>query len=400
VTGNVDRGGKVVTDTAQRPAAAGGDRAGAGATWSVQVRTEDDALSLLEEEWRDLHRRCQPETPFQSYAWLQSWWREYGRPGRLRLVLVRRAGTLVGAAPFMLVDHGPWRILGPVGGDESDFHDVLLDAGSPADVASRLVAATADVPDWHVLDIPGVRPGAAAEQLSRYWPAPQWRAPESPPFGIQAGATGGVPPRLPDERREDPASTVREAHAAGIEARCVAAGEVAEAVSALLRMYRACRQLDPERLGARFERHLVRALTPMVEEGQARLTEYRVSDELVAADVALVGPAFIGTYLAAFAPAVPERLEPARTVLAEAFATAAQLERPAVSLLHGDFPPRSHWRPAALRNHRLLLSRPRGPHRVQAAYALRLLRGAVDSPSTWRRLPVLQAAAARPGPQR
>jgi len=388
-----------VTDTAERLATGGGDGAGAGAPWSVKVRTDDGALGLLEEDWRDLHRRSHPETPFQSHAWLESWWREYGRPGQLRLVLVRRDGRLVGAAPLMLVHRGPWQILGPVGGDESDFHDVLLDAGSPADVADRLAAAIAGIPGWHVLDIPDVRPGAAAEHLTRCWPAPQWRAPGSPVVEIQADSTGEFRTRLSDGIREDLASTVRGARAARIGARCVSAGEIAEAVPALLRMYRACRQVDPERLGARFERHLVRALRLMVEDGQARLTEYRIGDELVAADVVLVGPTFVGSYLAAFAPSLPERLDPALMVLAQAFAMAAQLERPTVSLLQGDLPPRSHWRPAALRNRRLLLSRPRGPRRVQAAYALRLLRGAVDAPSTWRRLPVLQAVAARPGPR-
>jgi hypothetical protein len=386
-----------VTDIVERPATARGGRAGAGAAWSAEVRTDDDALGLLEEEWLDLHRRCQPETPFQSFAWLESWWREYGRPGHLRLVLVRRDGRLVGAAPLMLVHHGPWRLLGPLGGDESDFHDVLVDAGSPADVAVRLVAAIVDVPGWHVLDIPGVRPGAAAEHLARCWPAPQWRAFESPSSEIRADTRGGFVAQLPSETRQDLADTLREASAARIETRCVSAGEIAEAVPALLRMYRACRQVDPERLGARFERHLVRALTPMVGEGQARLTEYRIDDELLAADVAMVGPAFIGTYLAAFAPAAPERLDLPLMVLAQAFAAAAQLERPTVSLLCGDVPPRSHWRPATLRSRRLLLARPHGPHRIQAAYALQLLRGSVDAPSTWRRLPVLQAVAARAG---
>ena len=50
----------------------------------------------------------------------------------------------------------------------------------------------------------------------------------------------------------------------------------------------------------------------------------RIEDELVAADVALVGPAFIGTYLAAFAPAAPERLDLPLMVLAQAFAAAVR----------------------------------------------------------------------------
>ena len=72
---------------------------GAGPVWSVTVRRDDGAFAVLEGEWTDLYRRCPTARPFQSYSWLESWWREYGRPGRLRLVLVRRDGVLVGAGP-------------------------------------------------------------------------------------------------------------------------------------------------------------------------------------------------------------------------------------------------------------------------------------------------------------
>jgi hypothetical protein len=84
-------------------------------------------------------------------------------------------------------------------------------------------------------------------------------------------------------------------------------------------------------------------------------------------------------------------------MLAQALAAAAQQERPTVSLLRGDVPPTSHWRPAALRNHRLLLARPRGLPPVQAAYALWVRRRAPAARSTWRRLPLLAAVGAGVG---
>ena len=72
------------------------------ATWTAEVRRADDGFDGLRAEWDDLVARCAAATPFQTYAWLESWWRTYGEPGRLRLVLVRHGGRLVAAAPFVL----------------------------------------------------------------------------------------------------------------------------------------------------------------------------------------------------------------------------------------------------------------------------------------------------------
>ena len=54
--------------------------------------------------WEELRADCPAATPFQSWAWLYSWWRNYGAPDRrlgLRLVAAREGpgGPLVGLAP-------------------------------------------------------------------------------------------------------------------------------------------------------------------------------------------------------------------------------------------------------------------------------------------------------------
>ena len=65
--------------------------------WSAEVRRDDAGLANLRTEWDDLSGRCAAATPFQSHAWLESWWRHYGRPGRLRVVLVRHGGPAGGS---------------------------------------------------------------------------------------------------------------------------------------------------------------------------------------------------------------------------------------------------------------------------------------------------------------
>ena len=67
------------------------------------LRTTTD-FAALQAEWDELYESCPRATPFQSWAWLYSWWEVYGE-GRyeLRLVTVREAGgLLVGLLPLMV----------------------------------------------------------------------------------------------------------------------------------------------------------------------------------------------------------------------------------------------------------------------------------------------------------
>ena len=74
---------------------------GSAGEWEAQVVRDKMALTSLACEWDDLYDRCSTATAFLSSAWLFSWWLSDGRPGRLVIVLVRRAGRLVAAAPLM-----------------------------------------------------------------------------------------------------------------------------------------------------------------------------------------------------------------------------------------------------------------------------------------------------------
>jgi CelD/BcsL family acetyltransferase involved in cellulose biosynthesis len=68
----------------------------------VAVIRDPQAFAALEEEWDDLYRRCPRATPFQSWAWLYTWWEYYGEGYELRLITVRHEGLLVGIIPLML----------------------------------------------------------------------------------------------------------------------------------------------------------------------------------------------------------------------------------------------------------------------------------------------------------
>src|SRR5215831_5060509 len=93
----------------------------------ARTRRDGDAWRDLAAEWDDLYARCSRATPFQAHAWLESWWRCYGRPGGLVLVLVRHGGRLVAAGAWQRRRRWGLPVLVPVGYPVSDFTDVLLD---------------------------------------------------------------------------------------------------------------------------------------------------------------------------------------------------------------------------------------------------------------------------------
>ncbi len=64
---------------------------------------DTQVFAALEKEWEDFYRDSPLSTPFQSWAWLFSWWESYGESYELRLVTVRNhEGLLVGIIPLML----------------------------------------------------------------------------------------------------------------------------------------------------------------------------------------------------------------------------------------------------------------------------------------------------------
>jgi hypothetical protein len=177
---------------------------------------------------------------------------------------------------------------------------------------------------------------------------------------------------LPPSARKKVRSKQRKVDACGIEARAVVSSELPDAVRRLLRLHEQQwrgRAMNPEHLSDRYRRHLTRALGPMVERGQAVLTQYQFDGELVVSDVSLVAPGFVGKYLAGFEPRMRQHIDVALMMLCQALRLADRSRRPAVSLLRGDEPYKQRWHPTPVRSERLLLARP-DSHLRAAGYAM------------------------------
>ncbi|MEV6495591.1 GNAT family N-acetyltransferase [Actinoplanes sp. NPDC051633] len=342
--------------------------------WTTDVRRGDDALDDLATEWNDLFDRCAAASPFQAYAWVHSWWRSYGVPGRLRVFLVRHRGRLVGAAAFQLRWRAGCPVLTPLGGSITDFTDVLLDDETAAAAAPILATAMVGDRGWQAIDLPESRTGTA---LVAAWPGPHHETAGSLCLELPSSEMEDLVRGLPSHSRKTVRRRLNQLKKAAPEVREVAAGEAPQAVESLLRLHRRQwhgRGGNPEHFAPAFAEHLTRAVTAMISRGEAALVEYRFDGELLASSLILIGRDLVGGYLFGVDPALRGRVDVTTMLLADALPLAHRLGRPTMSMLRGAEGHKSTWRPAEAPNRRVLLVRPgslRGGGYARGVLALR-----------------------------
>lgn len=122
------------------------------------------ALQAIAPAWWSLWARCPHRMPFQSPAWLLTWWRAF-EPGELMVFTFRGADRLLGIAPFY-IERGAYgtRLL-PIGISLSDFVDILVEPGCEFPVINRLAIALAAEPVWDAIEINDLPPDAVALRL-------------------------------------------------------------------------------------------------------------------------------------------------------------------------------------------------------------------------------------------
>ncbi|MFD9356006.1 GNAT family N-acetyltransferase [Streptomyces sp. NPDC060031] len=332
---------------------------GSAGALSVTLCRDPRQFAALEEPWNRLVRGCPTATPFQSHAWLHSWWLSYGKEGRLRIVLVRRGEELVGVAALMLV-HRPLPLLVPLGGGITDYFDVLVAAEYADQVVPALARGLHRAARRAVVDLREVRPGAAAEAVYGQWPGVRRKLADSTCMELPAMPFDDLVKRMPASGAQRVRAKLRKTDAAGIEEHEVTEQEVPRAVRTLLRLHEKQwrgRGVTPEHLKPRFAEHLTRATRRMVREGEGRLAEFRLDGKVVAANLTLLSGSLSGGYLYGADPDLRNRKVDVATLLLR-YETARALEegRPVVSFLRGNEPYKNHWRPETVVNQRLLMS--------------------------------------------
>lgn len=341
--------------------------------WQAQVVRDETALTSLAREWDDLYNHCSTATAFLSSAWLFSWWLSYGRRGRLVIVLVRKAGQLVAAAPLMRVRRFGIPVLTPLGVGVSDFTDVLIDDSYAREAAGHLARELTKVGGWHVIDLPEVPDSAAMAHLVDAWPGPRWTVGGSVCLELPGRPIEELIATLPTKTAHTRRKKQRKIAAIGITTSEVGPEAAGQAVSTLLHLHRQQwrrRGMNPEHARSRFAEHLAEAVPRMVDRGQAHLLEYRLDGDVVAVHLVLDGHNLLGAYLYGLQPDLRRRIDVAQLLLGTNLDLAQRLGRPTLSLLRGDEPYKRRWRPEEKRNRRILLAAKAGY--PAAAYAATL----------------------------
>ncbi len=342
------------------------------AAWTTELVTDGRAFAEVAADWGRLYERCAAATPFQTHAWLHSWWVSYGRPGRLRLVLVREGADLVAAAPLML-RRGPVPTLVPLGGAISDYGDVLIDDERADRAAGVLAEALSAAARTALIDFREVRPGGAVEYVYDRWSGPRRRMPDSLCLELPAVPMNELLSRLPSSKAQRVRAKLRKLGSLGVERTVVPPDGVGAALRRLLELHRLQwqgRNVTPEHLQPRFCEHLVRSVGPMVRSGDAVVTEFRLDGDVVAVDLTLLSRRLAGGYLYGAHPRLRERKADVAVMLLDACTQhTGNGGLGTLSLLRGNEPYKHHWRPEPVVNQRLLLARRRTAPLISAVVA-------------------------------
>jgi CelD/BcsL family acetyltransferase involved in cellulose biosynthesis len=326
--------------------------------WHAETMCDDDALARLAAEWDDLYERCSAATAFVSFPWLDSWWRSYGKSGRLMVVTARHGGRLMAAAAFMRCYRWGLPVLRPVGAGISDLSDVLIDDRCAADAARCLAGELARC-SGHVVDLPEVPDKAAVWQVARAWPHRSWRLRGSTCLEIPARPVEEVIAALPRRVARKRRVKTRRIEEARITARTVDGQGAANVVATLLTLHREqwrARGMNPEHGRPRFAAHLQRAVPALMGRDQAALIEYAHEEKPVAVQLLLGGNRMMGAYLYGFQPELRLRIDVAQLLLGMPLDIARQRGASMLSLLRGDEPHKREWLPRETHNERLLLA--------------------------------------------
>ncbi|MFJ8625374.1 GNAT family N-acetyltransferase [Kitasatospora sp. NPDC093550] len=341
----------------------------AAPSWTTELRCEDDALDAVAEEWDDLAARCRTATFFQAAAWQRSWWRHYGRPGGLVVVLVRRDGRLVGAGAFRRRG-GPLGGLTGLGDGLADYTDVLLDDECADRAATEFAAALPLTRPWHWLELREVHPEAAVQRVYAQWRGSRRRFEDSLCQYLPAVPMERLLKRVPGKTAQRSRVKLRKIAEAGVQVRSTPPEDVPDALAGLLRLHFLQwqdRGVTPEHRSERFARHLTESTTGLVATGRAAVHQFHLDGQLVAVNLLLLCPSFGGLYLYGAHPVLRERLDIAGLLFGAALEETVGAGIPVLGLLRGQEPYKQRWRPDRLPNQRLLL----GPAGAAPAAAVR-----------------------------
>lgn len=332
------------------------------------VKTHLDATVLkdarefaaLEEEWEELYQNCPSATPFQSWAWLYSWWEHYGEGHELRIVAVRSGGLLVGVLPLMIGRRLGFKRLLFVGTGVTDYLDLLAREGWKEEVVEAGAQILRKLGPWRVADLQELRPGAAAWGLFGRWDGPRIQRWQVNCPVIDTRPWDELLMTIHRNLRKSARRTVRRAEEDGVRAEPVGVEGSEEAARRLVAMHREMwwgREVDPEVLTERFESHMVTAVRRMTARRLGRIDEFRRNERVIASYFSVFGRDFIGTHTLGADQKALKRYQVSSLEIWNLLDTAFDRNCDHVNLLRGEEPYKMRWNPRMIPSHRIILGR-------------------------------------------
>jgi CelD/BcsL family acetyltransferase involved in cellulose biosynthesis len=128
----------------------------------VQEVRDPNGLAGLREAWDDLVERSERATIYQTWEWNEAWWEAFRRGKRLRLLLLKREGALVGIAPLYSSRHlgTPLRRLAFLGTGAADYLDVITTDAEADAVCAALLEHIQHSRVHDLADLQQLRPNA------------------------------------------------------------------------------------------------------------------------------------------------------------------------------------------------------------------------------------------------
>jgi CelD/BcsL family acetyltransferase involved in cellulose biosynthesis len=333
-----------------------------GGRLDVSVLRDAAAFGALEGEWDELYRHSPAASPFQSWAWLYSWWESYGKDYDLRLVAVRADGVLVGLLPMMLERGRAFRKLLFVGTGLTDYNDVLARGGWEARVAEAAQWALWGMGGWSVVELQELRPAAAAWGLFHGWRGPKRSFRQSVSPTLEVKPWDELLASVSKNLRAAARKTLRKIEEDGVRRQPAGSAGAENAAKRWVALHRESwqgRDISPEHMTAEFESHLVKAASRMVDRGLATITEFWRDEEVIISFLWVLGTDSIGVHLVGATQEALRRYTVSSLFVWDGVRIASERNSTYLDTLRGEEPYKLRWNPRMVPNHRVVLGRGR-----------------------------------------
>jgi CelD/BcsL family acetyltransferase involved in cellulose biosynthesis len=342
-------------------------------------------FAALEEEWAELYEACPKATPFQSWAWLYSWWEHYGEGYELRIVAVRSGELLVGVLPLMIQQRFGFKRLLFVGTGVTDYLDLLAREGSEREVAEAGVRILRRLGPWQVADLQELRPDAVAWGLFSGWDGHKIKRWQVNCLGIDAIPWDELLMTVSRNLRKTARRALRRAEGDGVRHELVNSEDAREAGRRLVALHREAwqgKEIDPNNLTETYETHMVAAARRMTSRGLGGIGEFRRDGEVIASHFLVFGRNCIGTHTLGATQKAMERYQISSLEVWSLVNWALDRNYDYVNLLRGDEKYKARWSNQAIPNHRMILGRRLLPWSLYTGY--RILRSRYPDVIPWK----------------